>query len=34
MELVTSVLLATSAIVLGVILIAYGLRDLRRRGDR
>lgn len=34
MELVTSVLLAASAIVLGVVLIAYGLRGLHRRGDK
>jgi hypothetical protein len=34
MELVTSILLAASAIVLGVILILYGLHDLRQGGDR
>jgi hypothetical protein len=34
MELVTSILLAASAIVIGVILIAYGLQDLRKRGDK
>ena len=34
MELVTSILLAASAIVLGIILILFGLRDLRKGGDR
>ncbi|CAB4332914.1 unannotated protein [freshwater metagenome] len=34
MELVTSVLLALSAIVLGVGLIAYGLSGFRRKGGR
>ncbi|CAB4589833.1 unannotated protein [freshwater metagenome] len=34
MELITSILLALAAIVIGIALIAWGVSGLRRRGSR